>query len=62
MIAFSKNHWGVNALALSIGLFLVVFLIVPVVTVVFVAFQDPNTGELTLINFVDFFNTSLFQE
>ena len=62
MSAFSKNHWGVNALALSIGLFLFVFLIVPVVTVVFVAFQDPNTGELTLINFVDFFNTSLFQE
>jgi iron(III) transport system permease protein len=62
LIAFSKNHWGVNALALSIGLFLVVFLIVPVVTVVFVAFQDPNTGALTLINFVDFFNTSLFQE
>ena len=62
MIAFSKNHWGINALALSIGLFLVVFLIVPVVTVVIVAFQDPNTGELTLINFVDFFNTSLFRE
>ena len=62
MSAFSKNHWGINALALSIGIFLVVFLIVPVVTVVFVAFQDPNTGELTLINFVDFFNTSLFQE
>jgi len=60
--AFSKNHWGINALALSIGIFLVVFLIVPVVTVVFVAFQDSNTGELTLINFVDFFNTSLFQE
>ena len=62
MSAFSKNHWGINALALSIGIFLVVFLIVPVVTVVFVAFQDSNTGELTLINFVDFFNTSLFQE
>ena len=62
MNPFSRGHRGVNALALSIGLFLFVFLIVPVVTVVFVAFQDPNTGELTLINFVDFFNTSLFQE
>ena len=39
-----------------IGLFLFVFLIVPVVKVVYVAFQDPNTGALTLINFVDFFN------
>ena len=62
MNPFSRGHRGVNALALSIGLFLFVFLIVPVVTVVFVAFQDPNTGELTLINFVDFFNNSLFQE
>jgi len=33
-----------------------------VVKVVYVAFQDPNTGALTLINFVDFFNTSLFRE
>ncbi len=62
MNSVSRSHWGVNTLALCIGLFLVVFLIVPVVTVVFVAFQDPNTGELTLINFVDFFNNSLFQE
>ena len=29
---------------------------------VFVAFQHPATGEFTLINFVDFFNTSLFRE
>ena len=62
MNSSSRGHWGVNAPALSIGLFLIVFLIVPVVTVVIVAFQDPNTGELTLINFVDFFNTSLFRE
>jgi iron(III) transport system permease protein len=47
---------------LFIGLFLFVFLIVPVANVIYVAFQDPNTGALTLINFVDFFNTSLFQE
>jgi iron(III) transport system permease protein len=60
--SFSRTNWGVTALALAIGLFLIAFLIVPVATVVFVAFQDPNTGALTLINFVDFFNTSLFQE
>lgn len=59
---FSKSHWGVNVLALCIGLFLLVFLVIPVVKVIFVAFQDPGTGEFTLINFVDFFNTSLFQE
>jgi len=60
--SFSKNRWGVNTLALCIGLFLFVFLILPVAKVIYVAFQDPNTGDLTLINFVDFFRTSLFQE
>jgi len=59
---FSKIQWGPGALAIFIGLFLFVFLIVPVAKVVFVAFQDPNTGALTLVNFVDFFNTSLFRE
>ncbi len=49
-------------MAILIGLFLFVFLIVPVAMVIFVAFQDPNTGALTLVNFVDFFNSSLFRE
>jgi len=59
---FSKRQWGPGALAILIGLFLFVFLIVPVAMVIFVAFQDPNTGALTLVNFVDFFNSSLFRE
>ena len=62
MDRFTKIQWGPGALALFISLFLFVFLVVPVAKVVFVAFQDPNTGALTLVNFVDFFNTSLFQE
>ena len=62
MNSYSRSTWGVKALAAFIGLFLLVFLIVPVVKVTYVAFQDPNTGALTLINFVDFFNNSLFQE
>ncbi|MDH3672635.1 MAG: iron ABC transporter permease [Gammaproteobacteria bacterium] len=45
-----------------IALFLLLFLLVPMAQVVVVAFQDPNTGAPTLINFVDFFKTSLFQE
>ena len=56
------GQWGVGAVALFVGLFLFVFLVVPVLKVIYVAFQDPNTGALTLINFIDFFNTSLFQE
>ena len=56
------GQWGAGAVALFLGLFLFVFLVVPVAKVIYVAFQDPNTGALTLINFIDFFNTSLFQE
>ena len=57
-----SGQWGAGAVALFLGLFLFIFLVVPVAKVIYVAFQDPNTGALTLINFIDFFNTSLFQE
>ncbi len=49
-------------IASTLALFLLVFLIVPVFKVIYVAFQDSSTGALTLVNFVDFFRTSLFQE
>ena len=62
MNLFARGQLGLGAVALFIGLFLLVFLVVPVVKVIYVAFQDPNTGALTLINFIDFFRTSLFQE
>ena len=62
MKSIARGQWGPGLVALFVGLFLFVFLIVPVAKVVYVAFQDPNTGALTLINFVDFFNTSLFRE
>ena len=58
----SGIRWGPGTVALLLGLFLFVFLVVPVARVIFVAFQDPSSGEFTLINFIDFFNTSLFQE
>jgi iron(III) transport system permease protein len=60
--ALSRGQLGPGVLAVVLGLFLFVFLVVPVAKVIHVAFQDPNTGALTLINFVDFFKTSLFQE
>jgi iron(III) transport system permease protein len=47
---------------LLIALFLMLFLVIPVAKVIFVAFQDPNTGQATIINFVDFFRNSLFRE
>ncbi len=62
MNLFARGQLGPGVVALFIGLFLLVFLVVPVLKVNYVAFQDPNTGALTLINFIDFFRTSLFQE
>ena len=57
-----RGERGPGAVALFLILFLFIFLVVPVAKVIYVAFQDPNTGVLTLINFIDFFNTSLFRE
>ena len=56
-----QRHPGQAAVALLLGAFLLLFLVVPVVKVVHVAFSDA-TGALTLVNFEDFFRTSLFRE
>ncbi|NYT78026.1 iron ABC transporter permease [Alcaligenaceae bacterium] len=45
-----------------IAAFLILFLVFPVVKVIFVAFQNPHSGEFTLLNFHDFFANSLFRE
>jgi iron(III) transport system permease protein len=60
--AVAPRGQGPAVIGLIIALFLALFLVIPVIKVVFVAFQDPNTGAATFINFVDFFNTSLFRE
>ena len=57
-----RRHPGQAAVMLLIGVFLLIFLVVPVVKVIFVAFQDAGSGQFTLVNFKDFFNTSLFRE
>ena len=51
---------GQAALALAIALFLGVFLVVPVATVIYVAFTEKGGGALTLVNFLDFARTDLF--
>lgn len=53
---------GAISIGIAITVFLLAFLIVPVAKVIFVAFQDPGTGAFTLLNFFDFFNSSLFRE
>ena len=50
---------GQVARAAAIALFLLLFLFVPVATVVYVAFTD-RAGGLTLVNFFDFARTELF--
>ena len=51
---------GPAVLALAIALFLIVFLVVPVAAVVYVAFTEKGTGAPTLANFLDFARTDLF--
>ena len=51
---------GQAALAGAIAVFLLLFLIVPVATVIYVAFTEKGTGAFTLINFIDFARTELF--
>ena len=56
----SSRSSGRALLALAIGLFLVAFLVLPVATVVYVAFTEKGGGTFTLINFLDFVRTELF--
>ncbi|MCV9936933.1 iron ABC transporter permease [Boseaceae bacterium BT-24-1] len=51
---------GQIALALAIAAFLLMFLVLPVATVIYVAFTDKGTSTFTLVNFYDFFRTELF--
>ena len=62
MAVLSKSERGPAAVGLVIAVLLALFLLIPVLKVIYVAFLDANTGELTLINFQDFFASSLFRE
>ena len=62
VISEFKKHPGQTAVMVLIFGFLFVFLVIPVVQVVFVAFMDAATGGFTLLNFKDFFATALFRE
>jgi iron(III) transport system permease protein len=52
--------WGEVSLAVCIVVFLMLFLIWPVATVIFVAFTEKGSGAFTLVNFLDFAQTDLF--
>lgn len=51
---------GQVAAAALIAAFLAVFLVLPVGTVMYVAFTEKGTGAFTLVNFADFLRTELF--
>lgn len=53
---------GVAVTGILIAIFLMAFLILPIVQVIYVAFLDARSGAFTLQNFQDFFNTTLFRE
>ncbi len=57
----TRITWPQVAIAGAIALFLFVFLVVPVLTVIYVAFAD-GAGGFTLSNFVSFFHISLMRE
>ncbi len=65
-VALRRSARGVSlgpyVVAGLILLFLGAFLVVPVLKVIQVAFQDPGTGGFTLVNFQDFFNSALFRQ
>ncbi|MBV7299656.1 ABC transporter permease [Enterovibrio paralichthyis] len=56
-----RQDWALYLSAVVIAFFVIVFLFVPVIKVIFVAFQD-QSGSFTLVNFKDFFGSSLFRE
>ncbi len=54
-----RTPFGIALAAAAIALFLTAFLIVPVATVLYVAFSEKGGGGFTLVNFLDFFRTDL---
>ena len=59
-LAGGRLRPGEVALALAILVFLGLFLVWPVATVIWVAFTEKGTGAFTLVNFADFARTDLF--
>ena len=58
---FILRNFFLNSTSLIIGIFLLLFLVVPIVQVFYVSFLDVN-GDFTLVNFSDFFKNQLFIE
>ena len=62
MFSTFRGYGKVAWVATGLAAFLIIFLALPIIKVVFVAFQNPHTGDFTLLNFKDFFGAALFQQ
>ena len=60
MQSFTRGDSKAVWIAVALSVFLFAFLVLPIGKVIYVAFQNPHTGALTLLNFADFFNANLF--
>jgi len=60
-VLFMFRNLFLNSTSLIIGIFLLLFLVVPIVQVFYVSFLDVN-GDFTFVNFSDFFKNQLFIE
>lgn len=58
--SFVRSGWSQWAVAILVLAFLLVFLVWPVATVVWVAFTEKGSSAFTLANFADFARTDLF--
>lgn len=56
-----RNHPGLIAIAIAIALFLIIFLIGPILSVIYTAFTD-GQGGFTLSHFLAFAEISLMRE
>ena len=52
-LKFSRKHLGI-----PYALFMAMFVIFPLVLIIYYAFTDPDTGKLSFINFIDFFTSN----
>jgi len=57
----ARTNWSLHAVTAFLFLFLAVFFLVPLLSVITTAFMQKGTNTFTLVNFYDFFQNDLFR-
>ena len=52
-LKFSRKHLGI-----PYALFMALFVVFPLLLIIYYAFTDPDTGRISLVNFIDFFTSN----